>query len=154
MCERRGTTLLFEMKHIGSAKCCALSLPAKFFPRAPALVDAKGGPSFSIRMPCVSQLAPHLQQLCFKIQHDVSLCSIGSKALASPSTTMTPSPGPSVGDLPTELKLAVLEELYRTDSERDIANALRMCKEWNELGTPVLWTNIPINNENLLPFVR
>jgi hypothetical protein len=31
---------------------------------------------------------------------------------------------------------------------------LRTCTEWNELGTPLLWTYIALNNDNLLPFVR
>jgi hypothetical protein len=61
-------------------------------------------------------------------------------------------------NLPTELKLNILEELHLAGTEdrnhRDFTNALRVCKEWNELGAPLLWTYIVINNDNLLPFVR
>jgi hypothetical protein len=60
--------------------------------------------------------------------------------------------------LPTELKLNILEELHIAGTQdrnhRHFTNALRVCKEWNELGAPLLWTYIAINNDNLLPFVR
>jgi hypothetical protein len=60
--------------------------------------------------------------------------------------------------LPTELKLNILEGLHIAGTQdrnhRHFTNALRACKDWNELGAPLLWTYIAINNDNLLPFVR
>ena len=49
--------------------------------------------------------------------------------------------------LPTELTLAVLEALYDIGSRKEFIDALRVCKAWNELGTPLLWTFVVIDNE-------
>jgi hypothetical protein len=58
--------------------------------------------------------------------------------------------------LPNELKLEVLEELYQDSKtgRRDYINALKVCRQWNVLGTPLLWTYIPINEHNIVPFIR
>jgi hypothetical protein len=58
--------------------------------------------------------------------------------------------------LPNELKLQVLEELYQDSKtgRRDYINALKVCRQWNVLGTPLLWTYIPINEHNIGPFLR
>ena len=37
---------------------------------------------------------------------------------------------------------------------RDYINTLKVCRQWNVLGTPLLWTYIPINQHNIVPFVR
>lgn len=67
---------------------------------------------------------------------------------------MSPTSIVDFAHLPTELKLGIFEELHRTGTGFDYTNALRVCKKWNELGTPLLWTNVSINNDTLLPFVR
>lgn len=59
-----------------------------------------------------------------------------------------------VHGLPPELMLDILEDLSRMDSAVDITNALCVCKTWEKLGTSLLWTNVVINNDNILPFVR
>ncbi|KAF2649865.1 hypothetical protein K491DRAFT_683498 [Lophiostoma macrostomum CBS 122681] len=56
--------------------------------------------------------------------------------------------------LPAELKLAILEELYHLSSEKEFSRLLRVCKQWNTLATPLLWTYVPINNDNLIPFLK
>ncbi|CAN9267723.1 unnamed protein product [Alternaria alternata] len=58
--------------------------------------------------------------------------------------------------LPNELKLQVFEELYQDSMtrRRDYINALKVCRQWNVLGMPLLWTYIPINEHNIVPFVR
>jgi hypothetical protein len=58
--------------------------------------------------------------------------------------------------LPNELKLQVFEELYQDSmtGQRDYINALKVCRQWNVLGTPLLWTYIPINERNIVPFLR
>ncbi|CAI9634399.1 unnamed protein product [Alternaria burnsii] len=58
--------------------------------------------------------------------------------------------------LPNELKLQVFEELYQDSmtGRRDYINALKVCRQWNVLGMPLLWTYIPINERNIMPFVR
>lgn len=58
--------------------------------------------------------------------------------------------------LPNELKLQVFEELYQDSmtGRRDYINALKVCRQWNVLGMPLLWTYIPINERNIVPFVR
>lgn len=60
----------------------------------------------------------------------------------------------TIDDLAIELKRNVLECLHRSGTGTDIANVLRVSKQWNALGTPMLWTNIVIDNDNLLPFIR
>jgi hypothetical protein len=67
-----------------------------------------------------------------------------------------PPPTVPFDRLPTELKLQVLEILYLGTRmvRRDYTSALRVCREWNELGAPLLWTYIPINNSSVLPFIR
>jgi len=57
-------------------------------------------------------------------------------------------------DIPNELTLAILEALYQTGSKCDFCNALRTCGVWNELGAPLIWTYIAINNDNVLGFLR
>ncbi|KAF1849793.1 uncharacterized protein K460DRAFT_349945 [Cucurbitaria berberidis CBS 394.84] len=61
---------------------------------------------------------------------------------------------PSFEALPTELKVQILEDVYRTGTMRDFTNAMRVNKEWNALGTPLLWTYVAINNQSSLPFIR
>jgi hypothetical protein len=58
--------------------------------------------------------------------------------------------------LPNELKLQVFEEIYQDSmtGRRDYINALKVCRQWNVLGMPLLWTYIPINGDNIVPFVR
>jgi len=57
-------------------------------------------------------------------------------------------------NLPTELKLQILEEVDRTSTGSDITNVLRVSKQWNKLATPLLWTNIVLHNDNYVAFVR
>ena len=58
--------------------------------------------------------------------------------------------------LPNELKLQVFEELYQDSKtgRRDYINARKVCRQWNVLATPLLWTYIPINEHNTVPFLR
>ena len=58
--------------------------------------------------------------------------------------------------LPNELKLQVFEELYQDSmtGRRDYINALKVCRQWNVLGMPLLWAYIPINERNIVPFLR
>ena len=66
------------------------------------------------------------------------------------------SPEAPFNRLPNEPKLQVFEELYQDSvtGRRDYINALKVCRQWNVLGTPLLWTYIPINQHNIVPFVR
>ncbi|CAN9244044.1 unnamed protein product [Alternaria alternata] len=66
------------------------------------------------------------------------------------------SPEAPFNRLPNELKLQVFEELYQDSviGRRDYINALKVCRQWNVLGTPLLWTYIPINEHNIVPFLR
>ncbi|KAF1993759.1 hypothetical protein P154DRAFT_582484 [Amniculicola lignicola CBS 123094] len=56
--------------------------------------------------------------------------------------------------LPNELRLMILGDLFALGTMTDFCNALRVCKNWNELGTPLLWTNVLIKNSNILFFIR
>jgi hypothetical protein len=60
----------------------------------------------------------------------------------------------AINCLPLELTLDILEDLSHTGNSNDIVNALRGCKNWNKLGTHLLWNHAAINNDNILPFVR
>jgi hypothetical protein len=66
------------------------------------------------------------------------------------------SPEAPFNRLPNEPKLQVFEELYQDSvtGRRDYINALKVCRQWNVLGTPLLWTYIPINEHNIVPFLR
>ncbi|KAJ4365086.1 hypothetical protein N0V83_008703 [Neocucurbitaria cava] len=65
-----------------------------------------------------------------------------------------PTSNGSFGTLPTELKLEVLEEIYHTGTRRDFLNTLSVNKEWNALGTPLLWTFVAINNHHIVQFIQ
>lgn len=57
-------------------------------------------------------------------------------------------------EMPNELTLTILEPLYQTGSQSDFCNALRTCSAWNELGAPLSWTYVAINNDNVFAFLR
>jgi hypothetical protein len=59
----------------------------------------------------------------------------------------------AIDSLPPELILDILEELLRTGTKNDLIRALRVCKLWQKLGAPLIWTTVAINNSNLVPFV-
>ncbi|KAF2649864.1 hypothetical protein K491DRAFT_732968 [Lophiostoma macrostomum CBS 122681] len=54
--------------------------------------------------------------------------------------------------LAAELKLNVLEHLF--SSGTDFTKALLVCKEWTDIGTPLLWANIALDNYNFIWFIR
>jgi hypothetical protein len=62
------------------------------------------------------------------------------------------SPPATFSALAVELKLNVLEHLFRSGT--DFTKALLVCKEWNEIGTPLLWANIALDNYNFIWFIR
>lgn len=56
--------------------------------------------------------------------------------------------------LPNALRLAILEELYRTGSDEDLTATLRVSKQLNDLESPILWTYLSIHNKNIFQFLR
>ena len=57
-------------------------------------------------------------------------------------------------DLATELKLQIFEDLLQNGSGLDILNASLVCKDWDTICTSLLWTDVRVDNDNLVPFMR
>ncbi|KAF2108212.1 hypothetical protein BDV96DRAFT_653100 [Lophiotrema nucula] len=53
-----------------------------------------------------------------------------------------------------ELKLRVFEEVNQAGSTHELTRVLLVSKEWNRIASPLLWENVLVTNDNILPVIR
>lgn len=93
-------------------------------------------------------LDDEMAEICARL-----FCSIDRGSTAEEESAGNKEPA-RFNNLPTELKLEIFEETLRSGGGSDFTNAMAVCKLWNNLCTPLVWEDIVIDNNNILPFVR
>ncbi|OCL01526.1 hypothetical protein AOQ84DRAFT_616 [Glonium stellatum] len=60
----------------------------------------------------------------------------------------------TIDALPSEILLYILEYLHDISTNNDFISAFAVCHRWQQLGYPVLWTNVVLTNQNIKTFAR
>ncbi|KAF2471710.1 uncharacterized protein BDR25DRAFT_367473 [Lindgomyces ingoldianus] len=75
--------------------------------------------------------------------------ALGPFVVTPGSNTSSP-----LGRLAIELRLTIFEMVSQDGVVSDLFHAALVCRDWYKICIPILWTNIPVTNENIEPVSR